>query len=141
MKPILLFAALCPITACQQEKAAPPPPAVARQGAAPAAKAPVPSLKGQWQLLKPATLDFTIRDSTATLSSGCMRRGFTFAQKGNSVTFGSDPSGSINCGRPPTAAQENAFAALTDVNLALFSADGRKVTLSGLSGTLTMEHR
>ena len=58
------------------------------------------------------------------MSSGCLRRGFTFAQDRNKVTFTSNPAGSSNCGRSPSAAEEAAFAALGDANLAVFGADG-----------------
>ena len=108
--------------------------------AAPAAKAAIPSLEGKWRVAQPAALDLTIGKGTATLSSGCLRRGFTFRQDRNQVTFASSPGGSSNCGRSPSAAEETAFAALADANLAMFTKDGR-VTLSGYGGMLSLERR
>lgn len=142
MKRILHLAALLLLAACSQpEQPAPPANEVAATPAAPAVKAAIPSLKGQWRVADSA-LDLTVGDGTATLSAGCLRRGFTFTQKGNQVTFASAPSGSANCGgQSPSVAQETAFAALADANTALFSKDGREVTLSGYGGILTAERR
>lgn len=130
------------MSACdQQEAPSAPAPTVAAPAPAPVVKAAVPSLKGQWRVTTPATLDLTVGDGQATLSSGCLRRGFTFRQDRNQVTFASAPAGSTNCGRSPSAAEETAFAALADTNLAVFSKDGSEVTLSGLGGILALERR
>ena len=136
--PLLAFALL--LAACGQ--ADPPAPARVENkvAAAPAPKAAVPSLEGQWQLKDPATLALTIRGGQATLASGCLRRGFTFTQDRNKVAFTSNPATSSNCGRSPSAAEENAFAALGDANLAVFGADGA-ATLSGVGGMISLERR
>ena len=134
--------ALLLVSACDQaERPAAPAPTVAKAPVPAPVKAAVPSLKGQWHVTTPATLDLTIGDGQATLSSGCLRRGFTSRQNGNQVTFTSSPAGSSNCGRTPSLAEETAFAALADANLAVFSKDGRDVTLSGFGGVLALERR
>ena len=74
------------------------------------------------------------------MSSGCLRRGFTFRQDRNQIAFTSSPAGSSNCGRSPSAAEETAFAALADANLAVFGKDD-SVTLSGLGGMLALKRR
>ncbi len=131
------------MSACdrQEAPAAPAPSEAEAPAPAPLVKAAVPSLKGQWRLTNPATLDLTVGDGDATLSSGCLRRGFTFRQDRNQIVFTSAPAGSSNCGRSPSVAEETAFAALADANLAVFSKDGREVTLSGFGGLLTLERR
>ena len=142
MTRILPIAALLLVVGCGQSD---PQPAPAEQTAAapaaPAAKKVVPSLAGRWRVAEPAPLDLTIGGGKATLSSGCLRRGYTFSQDRNRVTFTSSPGGSDNCGRTPSAAEEAAFAALADANLAVFSPDGGEATLSGLGGILTLERR
>ena len=143
MNRTLPLIALLLLSACERQEQPTAAPTTAETPApAPVVKAAVPSLQGQWRVTSPTPLDLTIGDGTATLSSGCLRRGFTFRQDRNQISVASAPSGSSNCdGRSPSAAQENAFAALADANLAVFDADGRKVTLSGLGGILTIERR
>ena len=148
MKHALLIVAALSAAGCnqKQEPAAPAPNAVAEAPAPQVAKAPPPSLEGTWKV---ASLDgkagsgltLTFKDGSATMAAGCLRRGFTFKQDRNQVVFGSDPSASANCGSPPSAAQETAFAALADANTAIFDKDGKTVTLSGYGGTLTLERR
>jgi len=131
------------VAACnQQDQApAPAPDAVAEAPTPPPAKAPVPSLEGAWDVAG-AGMTLTLKNGKATMAAGCLRRGFTYKQNGNSVSFASDPSGSANCGgQSPSGAQETAFAALTDANLAVFGKDGGEATLTGLGGTLSLERR
>ena len=133
--------ALALLAACdRQDPPAAPAPTAAAPAPTPAPKAAVPSLEGKWRLTTPAALDLAIDGGQATLSSGCLRRGFTFAQDRNKVTFTSNPAGSSNCGRSPSAAEEAAFAALGDANLAVFGADGT-ATLSGIGGMIGLEPR
>ena len=142
MNRILPLLALLLLSACDSQEAPAPAPTAAKPPApAPVVKAAVPSLKGQWRLTAPAPLDLSIGANQATLSSGCLRRGFTFRQDRNKVAFASAPAGSSNCGRTPSVAEETTFAALADENLAVFSKDGRDVSLSGVGGILTLERR
>ena len=138
----ILFALLLAAACDQQEQAATPAPnAVAEAPTPPAAKAPVPSLEGAWDV-GDAGMTLTLKGGKATMAAGCLRHGFTYKQNGNSVSFASDPAGSSNCGgQSPSAAQETAFAALTDANLAVFGKDGGAATLTGLGGTLSLERR
>jgi hypothetical protein len=148
MKHALLISFILLVAACnrQEQAAAPAPNAVAEKPAAPIAKAPVPSIDGRWNV---ATVDgnqgvgltLTLTDGKATMAAGCLRRGFTYKQDRNQVVFTSDPSGSANCGNPPSAAQETAFAALADANTAIFGKDGKTVTLSGYGGIVSLERR
>jgi len=134
--------ALLLMSACDRQDApAAPAPTAPAPAPAPVVKAAVPSLKGQWRVTAPAALDLTVGDGKATLSSGCLRRGFTFRQDRNAVAFASSPAGSANCGGAPSGSQETAFSALADANLAVFSKDGREVTLSGLGGIIALERR
>ena len=138
----LPFIALLILSACDRQEAAPPAPTAADTPAAtPVAKAAVPSLDGQWRVTAPAALDLTIGNGQATLSSGCVRRGFTIKQDRNKVSVKSSPAGSANCGTAPSAGTENAAAALAEANLAIFGSDGRTVTLSGTGGILSLERR
>ncbi|HEY0628842.1 MAG TPA: hypothetical protein VGD23_05885, partial [Sphingomicrobium sp.] len=113
------------------------------------AKAEVPSLEGSWQVTmidgaeaKPLGMTATIGGGQASLSSGCFRRAWTYSQKGNMVDFTSSPSGSSNCGgRTPGNQEETAYAALDDVNIAIFSLQGKRADLSGTGGTLTLTRR
>ena len=142
MNRTLSIVALLMVASCgQPDQPAAPAKETVAAAPSPVAKAAIPSLKGQWRMSTPAALDLTIGEGQATLSSGCLRRGFTFRQDGNQVAFASAPAGSSNCGRSPSLAEETAFAALADANLAVFATDGRKVMLSGLGGMLALERR
>lgn len=143
MNRTLPLIALLLVSACerQEQPAAPTAAEAPAPPPAPVVKAAVPSLEGKWRVTAPAALDLAISGGKATLSSGCTRRGFTFRQDRNAVVFTSAPSDSTNCGSPPSAADEAAFAALGDANLAVFDGDGRKATLTGLGGMLALERR
>ena len=150
MTRILAIAALFCLAACGQQDAAEPP---ANEAAAPpaetVAKADVPSLEGSWQVTvidgveaKPLGMTATLGAGRASLATGCFRRSWTYSQKGNMVDFTASPSDSSNCGgRTPGAQEETAFAALEDVNIAIFSSGGKRADLSGTGGTLTLERR
>jgi hypothetical protein len=138
----ILLAAACNQ---QDQSSTAAPNAVAEAPKPPAAKAPVPALAGTWNVASVdgkggTALTLTVGGGTATMAAGCLRRGFTFKQDRNLVAFDSAPSGSANCGSPPSADQEAAFAALDDANTALFGKDG-KVTITGYGGTLSLEPR
>ena len=148
MRHTLPFVAILAVAACNQQDQAPTaaPNEVADAPAPPVAKAPIPKLKGAWNVARlggegDGPLTLTFRDGKATVAAGCLRRGFTFKQDRNLVVFDSDPSGSANCGAPPSAGQEATFAALDEANTAVFAKDGATVTLTGYGGTLTLERR
>lgn len=144
--PLILLAL---VAGCnQQQPAAPPANDTASASAAPAAKPPVPSLKGNWRVTaiggQPVTgtaMAAVIGNGSASISAGCLRRGWTYTQDRNLVAFTGAPGSSSNCGRSPSAEEETAFGALGDANLAIFAKDGREATLSGTGGTLTLERR
>lgn len=146
----LPIAALLLAAACGQQES---PPAATNEAATPpaetAAKADVPSLEGSWQVTmidgaeaRPLGMTATIGGGRASLVTGCFRRAWTYSQKGNLVDFTASPSGSSNCGgQTPGAQAETAYAALEDVNIAIFSSDGRRADLSGGAGNLTLIRR
>ena len=150
MTRILATVALILLAGCgQQEAADAPANRQAAEPAAPAAKQEVPSLDGAWQVTmiegaeaKPLGMTATIAGGRASLDTGCFRRAWTYSQKGNMVDFTSSPGGSSNCGgQTPGNREETAYAALDDVNIAIFSLGGKRADLSGTGGTLTLERR
>ena len=150
MTRIMTVAVLLGLAACGQREAAEP--AINESGniaAAPEAKADAPGLDGSWQVTmidgaeaKQLGMTATMGSGQASLSNGCFRRAWTYSQKGNMVDFTSSPSGSSNCGgQTPGNQEETAYAALDDVNIAIFSLQGKRADLSGTGGTLTLERR
>ena len=146
---IVPIAALLALAACGQQEASAPP--QANDAAEPAsAPAEVPSLEGSWSVSRiggvqdatPLGMTAAITKDTVTLSTGCLRRAWTYTQNRNVVAFTSSPGGSANCGgSSPSADAETAYAALTDANIAIFSKNGKESSLSGTGGTLTLERR
>lgn len=146
---IVPIAALLLLAACGQQEASAPP--QANNTAEPAsAPSEVPSLEGSWAVSRiggvqdAAALGMTaaITKDGVTLSTGCLRRAWTYTQNRNVVAFTSSPGGSANCGgSSPSAGAEIAYTALTDANIAIFSKDGKEASLSGTGGTLTLERR
>ena len=146
MRRSIALAALLPIAACGQQDPAPPPAnesAVAVEG--PAVEKPAPTLEGQWTVAaldgRPvgaaSAMTASFAGGRASISSGCLRRAWTYAQKKNVVTFSVDSGGSSNCGGT-SGEQETAFAALTAANIAIFNKDGSEASLSGTGGNLTL---
>lgn len=143
--------ALLLVAACGQQDDRPA--AANEVGGAPAA-APaadsVPSLEGQWRV---ATIDgrpvgartamtASFAGGKASIASGCVRRGLTYTQKRNVVSFAADPSGSSNCeGRGTSAEHETAYVALQGASIALFRKQGREANLSGNGGNVSLERR
>jgi hypothetical protein len=136
-----LVALLLTANCSQQDRPAPPANDVAAAPAAPKAKAEVPLLKGSWTVAGGNGLTATFADNRLVLAEGCLRRAWTYTQNRNSVAFTSAPGGSSNCGTMPSRALESAFGPISDANIAVFSADGREVTLSGLGGTHQLARR
>jgi hypothetical protein len=135
--------------AATNEAASAPSNATEAANPADTAKADLPSLEGSWNVTmisgseaRPLGITATLGGGKATLSSGCFRRAWTYTQKGNMVDFTTSPGGSSNCGgQAPSARQEDAYAALDGVNIAIFSQQGKRADLSGDTGTLTLERR
>lgn len=109
----------------------------------------VPALDGQWSVAaidgKPvgagSAMTATFAAGRATISSGCLRRGWTYTQKRNVVSFSTDPGGSANCGGGTSGEQETAYAALERASIAIFDKDGNEANLSGTGGNLTLRRR
>ena len=108
----------------------------------------VPSLEGQWQVAsiggRPvgagSAMVVSFADGKTSIASGCVRRGLTYTQNRNAVSFAVDPGGSANCdGRGTSADHETAYAALQNATMAIFSEKGARADLSGAGGSLTLE--
>ena len=145
---IVPIAVLSILASCGQQEA-PPPQANEAVESAPE-RAEVPSLEGRWAVTRvggvadAASMGMTaaIGGGSVTLTTGCLKRAWTYTQKRNAVAFTSSPAGSSNCGGgSPSAAAETAYAALTEANIAIFSKDGKEASLSGTGGSLTLERR
>lgn len=109
----------------------------------------VPSLEGEWRVAsidgrpvgsEAMTVNFS--GGKASIASGCVRRGLTYTQKKNVVSFAADPGGSSNCERQGTSAEhETAYAAIEGASIAIFGKGGAEVALSGNGGNLALERR
>ena len=138
--------ALALLTACNSEtRVDQPANDAAAEEVAPAAE--VPLLAGDWRVTKIEGKDATGLGMTASfsagqasLTTGCIRRAWTYTQKRNIVSFKSNPAGSANCGGgTPSGDAETAYAALERANIAIFSKQGKEASLSGTGGNLTIE--
>ena len=118
--------------------------------AVPKAVESVPSLEGQWNVAaidgKPVGADSAMTANfaggKASIAVGCARRGFTYTQNRNVVSFAADPGGSANCeGRGTSAEHEAAFVALQGASIAIFGNEGKEANLSGTGGNLELERR
>ena len=148
MRRLFTIAACLTISACGQPEPAAAPANEAAE--APAADQPAPTLEGQWSVAaldgRPigagSAMTASFAGGKASISSGCLRRAWTYTQKKNVVAFSADPGGSSNCeGRGTTAEQENAYAALQEASIAIFGKDGGEASLSGTGGNLTLKRR
>ena len=144
----LTVAALLLVTACGQQESSPP--ATNEAVAAPETPKAVPLLEGQWQVTaidgKPvagaSAMTASFGGGKASIAAGCLRRAWTYTQKGNIVSFATDAGGSANCGgSTPDASQEAAYAILGKAAMAIFAKDGKQASLSGTGGNLTLERR
>lgn len=147
MNRALTIAALTLAAACSRQD---PAPAAANESAgaaeAPAADKQVPLLQGQWQVAaldgrpvgSASAMTATFNAGKVIVSSGCLRRAWTYTQTKNVVAFTADPGGSSNCGGGTSSDQETAYAALTQANIAIFNKDGSEASLSGTGGNLTL---
>src|SRR5687768_6575594 len=147
----LPIAAALLIAACGQQASNPAPQTNESAEAAPtapAAGAALPSLEGDWQVAMIGSRDASRLGMTAAfsggkaiLSTGCLRRAWTYTQDRNVVTFTATPGESSNCGRSPSGDEEAVYAAITDANMAIFGREGKEASLSGTGGTLTLQRR
>lgn len=147
MRSLPILSALLFAAACTQQS--PEPPANQTANAAePTAEARVPALEGQWGLasidgnpVAGSAMTATFAGGKAVISAGCFKRAWTYTQKRNVVAFTPDPSGSANCGTPPSAEQEMAHTAMSQASIAIFGKDGSEANLSGTGGNLTLQRR
>ena len=145
---IFAIASLLIVAGCSQQDRAPTPQSN-EAAATPAPAADVPSLEGDWKIAglggvpEAASIGMTasFKNGSAVIARGCLKRAWTYTQKRNVVSFTSSPAGSSNCGSAPGAAEETAYAALGEANIAVFSKEGKEASLSGTGGTLTLERR
>jgi len=146
---LLPFAAALLIAACGQQDSGPPP--QSKQAAASAiaeAAAAVPSIEGDWRVAMIGSRDASelgmsaaLSGGKAIISTGCLRRAWSYTQDRNVVIFTAMPGESSNCGRSPSGDEEAAYAAITDANMAIFGKEGKEASLSGTGGTLTLQRR
>lgn len=147
----LAYAALIFVAGCTQQENEPPvTDEAARAQSAPAAAESVPALEGSWNIAaidgQPVAAGSAMRAEFAggkvSIASGCIRRGLTYTQKGNVVSFEADPGGSSNCeGRGTSAQHETAYAALQSASMAIFDEKGTEASLSGTGGNVTLRRR
>ena len=160
MKPTLTLAALLIVAGCSQQdqqaassneanETVAGQQATAGEQQAPAAEASLPTLEGQWSVTAidgapisaGSALTASFAAGKATMSSGCLRRGWTYTQKRNVVSFTNDPGSSANCGGGPSGQQESAYIALEQASIAIFNKEGKEASLSGTGGNLTLVRR
>ena len=152
MKRTLIIAAMLFAAGCsQQEQQAPSnesnESAAAQQ--APTSKAAVPTLEGQWAVTAidgapisaGSAMIAAFAAGKATISAGCLRRGWTYTQERNTVSFTNDPGSSANCGGGPSGEQESAYIALEQASITIFNKEGKEASLSGTGGNLTLQRR
>ena len=148
MSRLFALAAILLVAGCGRQDTAPAPQSETKQ-AKPEAQAEVPSLEGDWRISSVGGVPnaaaigmaASFGDGSAVISTGCLKRAWTYTQKRNVVAFTSSPGGSSNCGSAPSAGEETAYAALSEANIAIFSKDGSEASLSGTGGTLTLQRR
>src|SRR5215204_368607 len=112
MKRVLMIAALLFAAACgqNQRNSAPANESVA-ETSDPATPEAVPALEGKWSVAAidaqsvdaASAMIATFDGGKAVISSGCLRRAWTYTQKRNVVAFAPDPAGSANCGGGTTS--------------------------------------
>ncbi len=111
---------------------------------APAPKADVPSLAGEWTITQvngaaprqtwPMTA--SVGDGRFTIQSECRTFTWALSQQGNIVQFTSGSAG--GCERTRSPAEEMIEQPVGQANIAMFSNEGREVQLSGPGGIVTM---
>src|SRR4030095_9429568 len=151
MRRVLTICVLLLVAGCSQQKASSEAAdEAANSMEAPPAEVAVPSLEGQWEIS--ATNGRPVAGSSAMaaafnagkvrVSSGCLRRAWTYTQKRNAVSFTANPGESANCGGGvPSADQEAAYVAMDLATMVIFNKDGREASLSGNGGGITLERR
>ena len=148
----LTIAALLFVAGCSQQDQPGTPSNESNEAAAtkaPAAQQAVPTLEGQWTVAAidgapigaASAMTASFAGGKAIISSGCLRRGWTYRQERNVVSFTNDPGSSANCGGGPSGVQESAYIALEKASIAIFNKDGAEASLSGAGGNLTLKRR
>jgi hypothetical protein len=146
----LPIAALLLLASCSQQESnlATQSNEAAAAPAVPAAAAGVPSLEGDWRVAMIGSreasglgMSVVLSGGKAIVSTGCLRRAWTYTQNRNVVAFTAMPGESSNCGRSPSGDEEAAYAAIADANMAIFGKDGKEASLSGTGGTLSLQRR
>ena len=148
MPRFLTISALLLVAGCGQQRDSAPAASNEVSKAPAADAAPVtPVLDGRWQVTKidgspiEAGTAATFGSGKVTVAAGCNRRGWTFSQKRNIVSFANDPTASALCENVPDVDQERAFMAIERATIAIFAKDGREATLSGDGGNITLARR
>ena len=153
MKRILIIAASLFAAGCSQQEQQAARSNEANEAAAaqqaPASKAEVPTLEGQWAITAidgapigaGSAMIAAFAAGRATISAGCLRRGWTYTQERNAVSFTNDPGSSANCGGGPSGEQESAYIALEQASIVIFNKEGKEASLSGTGGNLTLQRR
>lgn len=139
--------ALLFLAACNSEQSAPPESNEAAVTEAPATEKAVPKLEGQWTVTAidgapisaGSAMTASFAAGKAMMASGCLRRGWTYTQERNTVSFTNDPGSSANCGGGPSGEQESAYIALEQASIAIFNKEGKEASLSGTGGNLTLQ--
>ena len=135
------------VAACSPSAEQPANQANAADTPASEAKAPVPSLEGEWVVDQlngkapdqtwPMTAEVTA--GKFTLDSECRHLTYSMSQQGNIVKFTQLPGG--GCARFPSPAESIAEKGVKLANIAMFEEDGKTVQLSGPGGTVSMSRR
>ena len=151
MSRVLTICILLLVAGCSQQKASSEAADKAVNSMeAPPAELAVPSLEGRWQIsatngrpvVGSSAMVAAFKAGKVSVTSGCLRRAWTYTQKRNAVSFTANPGDSANCGGGvPGADQEAAYDAIDFATMVVFNKDGREANLSGNGGGITLERR
>ena len=147
MKHLFLIIFALPLAACSQPADEPAANNAATPEANEAARAPVPSLEGEWVVeqgngraldqIWPMTAEAT--KDRFTIVSECRQMSWTYKQDGNLIQF--TPGAGVECGRVRSPAELLANNTVKLANTVIFSDEDRTMQISGPGGTITMTRR